>query len=57
VLNRFYREALAGDSKAEAQANQRSWLSKRQLCGDDADCLEQTYRAQITKMYGNLPRK
>jgi hypothetical protein len=50
TLNRYYRDALAGDSKAQAQADQRNWLPRRQLCGEDADCLEQAYRTQIAKM-------
>jgi hypothetical protein len=57
VLNRFYRDALTGNSKAEAQADQRTWLPRRQLCADDADCLEQTYRAQIAKMRGYVQPK
>jgi hypothetical protein len=55
TLNRFYRAALAGDSKVAAQTDQKSWLPRRQLCGDDTDCLEQTYRAQIARLRGYLP--
>jgi hypothetical protein len=54
TLNRFYRQALAGDSKAEAQTDQKNWVPRRQLCGDDTDCLEQVYRAQISKLRGYL---
>jgi hypothetical protein len=54
TLNRFYSEALAGASRAEAQASQRNWLPRRQLCGDDADCLERIYRAQIANMRNYL---
>jgi uncharacterized protein YecT (DUF1311 family) len=57
TLNRFFRDALGGDAKAQAQAraDQRSWLARRQLCGDDADCLEQTYRTQLAKSRLYLP--
>ena len=55
TLNCFYREALKGDSRADAQTDQKNWLPRRQLCGGDTDCLEQAYRAQISKLRGYLP--
>ena len=54
TFNRFYRDALKGNSKVEAQTDQKSWLPRRQLCGGDTDCLEQIYRAQISKLRGYL---
>lgn len=54
-LGRYYSKAIAEadtPGKSKLQSQQREWLSRRRLCGDEIKCLAEAYHSRIAALKG-----